>query len=307
MIPNMKFYVVTIVAIFLALAIGIFVGFTLDAQNVMIGQREDMAAKLEEKFDYLRSENVDLKKEMEALNEADSQYKDFINKIYPELVKNRLSSLKVAIIETNDDYIYSGIGKSLELSGASVSSIITIKDKFLNEDLLLSTLNKDNIDEDLNKNNVIESSMSDLTKCIITGEKSETLDSLIANDLINIVGDIKEPVDFIIVAGGSSSEEDANNVGIIDKRIIEFSKKSNVPVIGVEKTKVKFSYIDEYKNLRISTVDNVDTVIGKVALIMAMEGRPGNYGIKPSSEELIPDPSSIISEWGEILWILLRT
>lgn len=296
MIPNMKFYVVTIAAIFLALAIGIFVGFTLDAQNVLIEQREDIAAKLEEKFDYLRSENLDLKKEIEALNEVDLQYKDFINKIYPELVKNRLSGLRVAIIETNDDYIYSGIGKSLELSGASVSSIITIKDKLLNEDLLLSILNKNGIDEDLNKNNVIESSISDLTKCIITGEKSEILDSLIANDLINVVGDIKEPVDFIIVAGGSSSEEAANNVEIIDKRIIEFSKKSNVPVIGVEKTKVKFSYIDEYKALRISTIDNVDTVIGKVALIMAMEGRPGNYGIKPSAEELIPDPSSIISE-----------
>ena len=44
----MKFYVISIVAIFAALGIGIYIGFTLDAQSIIVEQKEDIAAKIEE-------------------------------------------------------------------------------------------------------------------------------------------------------------------------------------------------------------------------------------------------------------------
>ena len=45
----MKFYVISIVAIFVALGIGIYIGFTLDTQSFLVEQKEDIVAKLEEK------------------------------------------------------------------------------------------------------------------------------------------------------------------------------------------------------------------------------------------------------------------
>lgn len=295
MIPNMKFYVISIVSIFLALAIGIYIGFTLDAQNFLVEQKEDIASKLEEKFDYLRSENENFKKEIEKMEVKNSQYEKFNETVYPEIIKNRLSGTKVAIIETNDEYIYSGIGKTLEMSGATVVNVTTIKDKFLNEDTLKEAYLKSGIDKDELKENVIGKAISDLSTAIISDGNEEVIKYFEEYGLLNIIGNIDESVDYVIIAGGSDSK-DIERINILDKTIIDSVKKMELPIIGIEKTTVKNSYMKEYKDYRISTVDNVDSIIGKVALIMSMEGRPGNYGVKSSAESLLPDPSYAISE-----------
>lgn len=291
----MKFYVISIVSIFLALAIGIYIGFTLDAQNFLVEQKEDIASKLEEKFDYLRGENINLKKDIEDLKMQNSQYEKFNETLYPEVIKNRLSGMKVAIIETNDEYIYSGVGKVLEMSGADVVNITTIKDKFLNQDILNEIYLKNGVKKEELEDNIVGKATIDLSTAIASDEENEIIKYFKEYGLINIIGNIDESVDYIIIAGGSDSK-DVDRINILDKNIIDTVKKLDLPIIGIEKTKVKNSYMEEYKDSRISTVDNIDSIMGKVALVMSMEGRPGNYGIKPSAESLLPDPSDAISE-----------
>lgn len=175
MIPNMKFYVISIVSIFLALAIGIYIGFTLDAQNFLVEQKEDIASKLEEKFDYLRGENINLKKDIEDLKMQNSQYEKFNETLYPEVIKNRLSGMKVAIIETNDEYIYSGVGKVLEMSGADVVNITTIKDKFLNQDILNEIYLKNGVKKEELEDNIVGKATIDLSTAIASDEENEII------------------------------------------------------------------------------------------------------------------------------------
>ena len=83
--------------------------------------------------------------------------------------------------------------------------------------------------------------------------------------------------------------EPQNMINVIDNTIINVSKNNSVSIIGIEKLETNYSYMESYKNLGITTVDNVDTTIGKVSLILAMEGRPGHYGMKKTAESLIPN------------------
>jgi len=292
--PNIKYYVVTIAAIFLALGIGIYIGFTLDAHNLLIEQKDDIVTKIEEKFDYLNDENKDLKEEVSELEKENNKYNDYIETIYSSVIKDRLKNINVAIVETNDDYVYSGIGKTLELAGANVASITTIKDRYLSEELL-EKINNSLPESESIKDNLIEGGVINLTEGIIKGEKNELMQKLRENDAVNFVGNYDIPIDFVIIAGGTESKE-SNNISQIDKNIIEVAKGLEVPIIGIEKEKVNYSYTEGYKDYRISTVDNVDSTIGKTALILSMEGRPGNYGVKPGAEELLPNLDSNISE-----------
>ena len=244
MIPNMKFYVISIVSIFLALAIGIYIGFTLDAQNFLVEQKEDIASKLEEKFDYLRSENENFKKEIEKMEVKNSQYEKFNETVYPEIIKNRLSGTKVAIIETNDEYIYSGIGKTLEMSGATVVNVTTIKDKFLNEDTLKEAYLKSGIDKDELKENVIGKAISDLSTAIISDGNEEVIKYFEEYGLLNIIGNIDEPVDYVIIAGGSDSK-DIERINILDKTIIDSVKN------GVTYNRYRENYSKEFLYERI--------------------------------------------------------
>lgn len=289
MIPNMKFYVISIVAIFAALGIGIYIGFTLDAQSIIVEQKEDIAAKLEERFDFLSEENKQLKASIEYVEKERDMYKYFIDSTYEQIVKGKLHGVNVAIIETKSDYMYSGVGQILETAGANIVNITTITDRMTSEELLLEEIYKE-LDIPLFNNQLIANSIIELTNSILKGEETKLVSKLIEKGFIDVVGLINKPVDYLIIAGGSAREE-KDRLNMIDKVIIDTAKSMNKQIIGIEKENSNFSYIEAYKRFRISTVDNVNTNVGKVSLVLAMEGRPGHYGVKPTAEELTPKSS----------------
>lgn len=292
----MKFYVISIVAIFAALGIGIYIGFALDAQSFVVDQREDIAAKLEERFDFLKGENQELKLELKEIEAENDSYKYFIESTYGEIVKGKLTGQKVAIIETKDDYMYSGVGQILENAGAHVSSVTTITDRIMNEEMLKNIY--DELEIENNNTNLITNTVNEIAKSIASGEQSELTTAIMEREIIDVVGNINQPVDYIIIAGGSV-REDKDRLNLVDKTIVDVSKAMDKPIIGIEKLVVNYSYIDMYKSFRISTVDNVDTTMGKVSLILAMEGRPGHYGTKQTAEQLVPTLKLTIPEYSK--------
>ncbi|AFS78408.1 hypothetical protein DUF3186 [Gottschalkia acidurici 9a] len=293
MVANVKYYVVTIVSIFLAIGIGIFIGFMLDAQDILTSQKDDIVSQLESRFDYLKEENQKIKKESENTNKENKRLEEFNRIVYPEMVKDRLSGIKVAVIETNDDYVYSGINQTLELAGADIKSNTTINDLMMTDVEKLKEIYKNVTGKE--EENIQKTVIREVTSSLIKGETTPLVQALKEQGIINISGIYNEPLQYIIIAGGSNDKGD-ERYKIIDENIIDVAKKSNIPVIGIEKENVKYSYIDKYKNSRISSVDNVNSIIGKITLVLAMDGHPGNYGVKPSAESLAPAITPLPSE-----------
>ena len=284
MIPNMKFYVISIVSIFAALGIGIYIGFSLDAQSFVLDQREDIALKLEERFDFQKEENNKLKKELEELGLVNKNNEIYISSTYNELIKNKMNNKTALIIETNSDYIYSGTGTVLEDAGAKVTGILTVEDQVIDEEKVKAFYEDNNLEaesQDLRQDLVLKLSKSLLEKDL------ETIEKLREAGFINYMGDLKESIDTVVLAGGSL-EKNQEKMDIIDKNLISSMLASDINIVGVEKENVNNSYIDFYKNSKISTVDNVDTSIGKVSLINALGEYPGHYGVKPSADALVP-------------------
>jgi hypothetical protein len=67
---------------------------------------------------------------------------------------------------------------------------------------------------------------------------------------------------------------------------------NNVSVVGVETTTTDPSQIGWYKSHRLSSVDDADKLAGKVALVFALAGANGAYGVKPTAEALLPKAAS---------------
>ncbi|NLJ77795.1 MAG: copper transporter [Tissierellia bacterium] len=297
MIPNMKLYVVSIIAIFAALGIGIYIGFTLDANNFVAEQKEDIATKLEKQFDLLRAENESTRKDLEEMSRKNDEYKQLIGSTYEEIIQNRLEGQRVAIIETRNDYIYSGIKQILEIAGADTINLVIINDSILDEKAL-NTFYK-SLQVSMPTNEIIPSTISCLTEFLIAGKNIDIVEKLLEDNYIDIVGTLDREIDYIIIAGGGL-KEDKDRIALIDEVIITTARDMNMPSIGVEKLDVNHSYIPYYKNLKIPTVDNVDTVMGRISLVLAIEGRPGHYGVKSTAEDLFPDPKiPILERFGE--------
>lgn len=292
----MKFFVLLVISIFAALGIGIYFGFTLDAQNLIVEQRNDIVEEIEERFDFLTTENENLKSTIESISNVNKTYEYFIESTYEEIIKDKLLGLNIVIIETNSDYMYSGIGHVLNTAGANITSLVTINDKFMDEQMLINLYNR--LELALPEGDIIEYTIKQITEDIINGNSTELLSQLDNEGLIQIVGLVNYPVDYVIIAGGSLEEEE-ERIDKLDRIIVRTTKEKNVDIIGIEKLDTIYSYISKYKQYNISTIDNIDTTMGKVALVLAMEGRPGHYGIKETAEELLPNSEQSLIQYYE--------
>jgi hypothetical protein len=63
-------------------------------------------------------------------------------------------------------------------------------------------------------------------------------------------------------------------------------------VVGVESTDTTPSQIPWFRDRRVASVDDLDQVAGKAALVFALGGATGAWGVKDSAQALLPDAAS---------------
>ncbi len=288
---NMKYLIVSIASVFLALGIGIFIGIMFDGQYIFLNQQESIINDLENRFDEIKEANSELLDTIEIKNKHINHYEDFTNIIFPKLIEGKLNNMKIAIIETNDDYIYNDINSIILKSGGFLNSTTYIKKEFLleDDDKFQDIYNYfiENKQVNISKEDFLYTLSENLAIAIIEKDL-DTLQFLKEKDVIELRGNYMDSADCFIIAGGSGLEEPDKMIQNIDIPIIKKIKQYNMPIVGVEQSDVKYSYIEKYKKQKISTIDNVNTMIGQYSLIEVLVGNYGNYGIKPSANRLIP-------------------
>lgn len=289
---SMRYLIVSLAAVFLALGIGIFIGFMFDGQEIFLNQQEALIDELEYKFGEIRIENEGLHETINIKDRQISYYESFVSNVFPKLIQSKLIGMNIAIIETNEDYNYNQLISTIENANGEVSSITYIKNGFANiekrkmEEIYQYFSEFKGITIDRDKFPVF---LSDYLVQAILEQDKDTLQLLRNNDLIELRGDFSKNIDCFIIAGGSAREEYEELIEMIDIPIIKRIKQYNMPVVGVERSEVKISSMDDYKRQKISTVDNIDTLMGQYSLAEVILGNNGNYGIKPSADNFMPE------------------
>lgn len=292
MMINMRYYIVSIAAIFIALGLGIFIGFNMNGQDLYEKQQQMLIDSLENKFTEFRVEREKLLQQIDELTNQAEKSSSYINRIYEEMTERRLEGYNVAIIQTTSQYNYSDVRKTLEDAGAIVPLHIIYQEKLLNiTDEKLAEINKTYELQIENKNQLIQTLNDHIINRLMDGEISDFLDYMIRNEYIAYKYFDQQSeehlINQIIVAGGSEDKE-SERTKQIDLDFIEQCKKNNLPIIGVERVDVGYSYIPHYKKCNISTVDNIDTTIGRISLVLVTSGIEGHYGEKEYSDNLMP-------------------
>ena len=103
---NMKYYIVSIGAIFISLGIGILVGYNLNYDQELSKQQASVISDLDNKFDALKVTNDNLEKSLADLSDDYDKAIAFINDNVNNLVVGRLTDKNIGIISTNQDNDY---------------------------------------------------------------------------------------------------------------------------------------------------------------------------------------------------------
>jgi copper transport outer membrane protein MctB len=302
---SFRYHVVTIVAIFLALALGVLLGTTVVNQGVVenLSRRTNDAARRSEQ---LRSQ----------VTELQSQLRDwdrFGAAVEPMLVSGQLTSRQVVLVtqEGVDAGEVAGIRKALQDAGASVVSVIVVTNRMalrgVDDQNDLRTLLGAAAGE--GPSGLAQLAARELAARLSTPLSPgaadvlrELLDArfLVLRGGAGPIDDIGQPDQAVsILAGGNRDPILAPQAFLapLTSALVE----SAWPVAAAETTTTVYPFVpllrqDGALGDRLVTVDNADTMPGRIALVLGLRdllenpGKGGHFGIKGGAAALIPQP-----------------
>lgn len=285
MFINMKYYITTISAIFIALGIGILIGFNLNSKDILSSQQANLIEQMDKKVVKVKSENEILQSTVKSLTEKNEDMNKYMEKTYGKIIEGRLVGKNIGILQTTEDYFFEGIQNLPKEAGAGIAYEAVLKDK-VNEVTDFAKLSQELNVEIKDKKaliNLIIESLSDKVK------NQQRLDYFTAQGYIEIksISDTPVSVQGLVILGGAETknEEKLKN---IDKNVIDICREKGIMALGAERTDSKASYIEFYKQNKISTIDNVDELMGRISMVVVLQGEKGHYGIKETSQDLMP-------------------
>jgi len=285
-IIDLKYHIASLVAVFLALGLGILIGSTVSGGDAIIEQQQQLADNLEQQLEELREKNEIMQMEIASIQVDYNIQKQFEEQALPLMIQDKLKDKSLAIIETNNYSFSDDLINTLNMAGGEVKSVTTI----------LNGLNagekKDEICKELGWGSLSDETFirriaKAVAEGVCMGDNLAVLNYLAGKELLDMKGDFGVQLDGLIIVGGSQDNQNIK-IKVIDIPIIEYFLSRKIPVFGVEKSNVVCSYMEEYQKKRISTVDNIDTIPGQVALVLAISGKPGHYGVKSTAQQLLP-------------------
>ncbi|NLJ72743.1 MAG: copper transporter [Syntrophomonadaceae bacterium] len=288
---DIKYHIASIVAVFLALGLGILIGSTIVGDEILVDQQKKMLDRLEEQFTLIKDRETQLISDNNYKDEVINNYENFSQILLPPLVKGRLEGEKVAIVVTNNTDIPSGLINTLTIAGAKVVSktVVLTNISLANEEILTKLKQYYNINEDIdNIEAVIRGYIGgSVSTVLLNADDYGIIEFLQENQLINFTGDYETDISKVIILGGSNSLEN-NYAADFDTSLIQHLDNHGLKVYGVEKSKAEHSYMSYYQKFNITTIDNIDLSPGQISLIFAIEGELGHYGTKATAQKFMP-------------------
>ncbi|MDB8789731.1 copper transporter [Romboutsia sp. 1001216sp1] len=285
---NMKYYIVTIGAIFIALGIGMLVGFNLNYDQELSKQQASMIKDLDSKFEVLKTTNDNLEENLTNLNKDYDEAIAIINQNSDKIIKDSLVNKNIGIISTNEKNDYSKETASIiQNAGGNVAFDIVLTSNIENKDALKKA--SEELSIELNNAKDVINYIAESLKEEGSISKLENLQRL---ELIKVESIAENYIDYdsVVLTGGSEDKAQKENFDKIDEALITKLKEQNKYIVGVQKSNTKNSYIDLYSKNKIATIDNIEEGIGKVSLTILLneKGATGDFGRLESAKQLFP-------------------
>ena len=277
-----RYHAASLIAVFLALAIGILVGaeFGGDALN---STRKNLEASLVGNLQDARSRADDLNSELGRANE-------FSERVYPALVRDRLDGARIGMIGLGGlpGEMTSAVEQALAPTGARLVGVGVVREPVdvagLADDLAKTRF----ADLRVNPDSLTELGTGVGRQLVIGG----TLPEVVRGELFSRASGGFGALDGVIVV--REPPQDMGPVQRAKAAQLESALMAGItaarePTVGIEATTTEASSVSFFQGNDLSSVDDVDQTAGKVALVFAMLGAEGHFGVKSSADRLLPE------------------
>jgi hypothetical protein len=307
---NFRYHVVSLTAVFLALAIGLVVGTAALNGPVADSLRDQVSA--------LSKDNSNFRAQANQYREELNRAQDFATEVAPALLNGKLTGRKLLLVGLPGSQDYVDLVRSmLTVAGATISAKVTVQDKFFDPanntellDLAMQGSQPTISAEGLPVNSDGVETSSALLALALQQRTAE-----VAADDVTAVLTAYTKQGYIAVdkgaVGGAEATVIVSGLPPVDKDAAkktqsavtlatQFAKDKPLVVAGNgvgDGNLVSEIRRDPTLVRSISTVDNGSTTQGQVATALAVaervvQGRVGQYGLSAGAVSLVPKPAA---------------
>lgn len=301
---NFRYHVVSLTAVFLALAIGLVVGTA--ALNGPV------ADSLKENVNALRKDNSQMRQSVNSLQKELDMEEDFAAEMAQVVLPGKLTGHRVLVLSLPSGRDHTdGVVKMLQLAGASVTGRIDIQDKFINPDSnnnLLELANGAQVPGLPSNSHGVETSSALLASVLLDraqgspavteAERRSVLQSYATAGYLTPEDKISGAAEAVVLVTGQpyvdkdSAKKDESVVKIAE----QFDRSGAIVVGGMGSAGGNVVAVvrgDPVLSQTISTVDNANTVQGQLVTTLALvqqvtEKKSGQYGVGDNAASLLP-------------------
>ena len=276
-----RYHAASLAAVFLALAIGILIGVGF-GDDVVSGTTEDLEESLQSDVQDARERADDLQGELD-------REREFGEAVYPALVGGDLADDRVVLIALGGlpDGLANDVEAALDPAGATISEVAVVRvppDVEALDGRLDGTRHAR-----LRHPEEIEALGRAVGRQLVLG--GGVIRRVRAQLLTRFSGRPSRTDDVVVVreAPGELDGREAEAASRLEDGLLDGVASTPFPVVGAERTDTEESSVELFDSHDIPTVDDIDLVAGRLAVVSVLRGAEGNFGVKGTADELLPD------------------
>lgn len=277
-----RYHAVSLIAVFLALAIGILIGAEFGG-DALTNTRKNLEQSLTGNLQ-------DARERADELNGKLGRSDEFASRVYPALVRERLAGRRIGVVALGDlsGDTSAAIEEALGPTGAHVVGIGVVREPV---DLsgLGSALVKTRFANIRRNEETLSEFGIGVGRQLIRG--GNLLDRVRSHLFSRASGNFGE-LDGVIVVRQTPEELGAvqrAKASTLESTLMAGMTGTRAPVVGVETSTAEPSSVSFFTGNDLSSVDDVETPAGKVATVFALLGAEGSFGVRGSADRLLPD------------------
>ena len=276
-----RYHAASLAAVFLALAVGILIGVGF-GDDLIQGTAEDLERSLESDLDEARQQAAEAEAELARERETSDL-------LYPAVVGDRLDRMRVAIIALGSlpEGVSTNIEQALEPTGATLSEVAVVSEPPDTEEAVNALAGARA--SALSRGEGLE--LAAKRAGLALAEGAPRFDALRAALLSRYSGQPEETDAAVLVRERPAelTSRESEDTDRLEAGMVEGLRRAEITLVGVERSDAESSSIAAFSDQDLSSVDSVDLISGRVALVLALDGAEGTFGVKETADRLLPE------------------
>lgn len=277
-----RYHATSLIAVFLALAVGIVIGAALGGDTID-NTRKDLEQSLTGNLQDARDRADELSGELGRANE-------FSSRVYPVLVRDQLRERRIGVLALGDlpQDVLDAIEDALEPTGARLVAVGVVREP-VDTRALAGDLAKTRF-ADLARNPDSQTALGvGVGRQLVLGG---TLLEPVRSHLFSRASGNFGALDGVIVVRDQPQDmgpQQRATVGRIEAGLVSGITATRAPAAGVEAGDAETSSVSFFVGNDLASIDDIDLVAGRLATVFALLGAEGSFGVKGSADRLLPD------------------